>query len=117
MKSTDLKIVFSTAFIFLAIMACDDSEAIQEDSMKFYYAETFCADPWEQTDVSTDEALKIQVSEYLTNLDIIFYELEILDGGVEEVCYACSCTSGRIIEVISTSTYQNILLENGFKLK
>ena len=84
----------------------------------FYYEETGCADPWDNGNSISDEVLKAQVSGYLTDhLRIQYSNLRITHDGTPEVCQTCSCRTGRIIRIEADKVYQDVLIENGFKVE
>ena len=84
----------------------------------FYYEETYCSDPWDDGSSVSDEVLKAQVSEYLIDpLGVDFVNLHITHDGTSEVCSACSCKAGRIIRIEADKVYQDVLIENGFKVE
>ena len=101
-----------------ALVSCEKDDVTTGEVESFYYEETYCADPWERSDSASDEVLRERVSEYLNGtLDIDYYGLRITHDGKTEICSACSCTTGRIIIIEADKAYQDILIENGFKVE
>lgn len=58
------------------------------------YEQTYCADPWGQYDLP-DTALLQNLNEYFDSLGVTLYNLGIEEGGIQEICMACSCKSGK----------------------
>lgn len=118
MRTAVIKFTLPLMFIIFTMFACEKDDGLTGNRNDYYYEETYCADPWRQNDSASDEALKERVSEYLTHtLDIEFSNLHITHDGISEVCLACHCRTGRIIRIEADEVYQDILIENGFKVK
>ncbi|MGJ3235745.1 hypothetical protein [Marivirga sp.] len=117
MRIVVFKFVLPLIIVFLSILSCESEEELSGELEDFFRAETYCADPWEQNNIDSDEELKEQVSEYLNNLDISYYDLKITHDGEKQFCFACHCTSGRLIRFKSDRVNQEILLENGFQME
>ncbi len=64
---------------------------------QMYYDETYCADQWGQNTVSDDDKKK-NIEKYLKNKDIKIFKVEITNDGTLELCFACSCKTGKRIK-------------------
>ncbi|MGM0582496.1 MAG: hypothetical protein ACQETL_17590 [Bacteroidota bacterium] len=117
MRISVLKSILPLIVVFLAMLSCEADIKLSGELEDFFRAETYCADPWELNNIESDEELKEQVSEYLNNLDIDYFELVISHDGQMEACRACGCKTGRIIRFKSDKAYQEILFENGFQVE
>lgn len=84
----------------------------------FFYEETYCSDPWDKGNSISDGGFKAKVSEYLKDsLGVDYSDLRITHDGTAETCEACNCRTGRIIRLEADKAYEDILLENGFKVE
>lgn len=118
MRIAIINFIFPVVFIFFTIFACEKDNGLTGNRENFYYEESYCADPWERSDSASDEELKERVSKYLKGtLDIDYFNFRVTHDGKTEICSSCSCTTGRIIRIEADQAYQNILLENGFKVE
>lgn len=78
--------------LFLGILTLSSCEKTTNTTW-VYYNETYCADPWEQANVSKEEK-KNNIVKYFKEQGIKIYAIEILNDGTPEMCEACHCKSG-----------------------
>ncbi len=95
---------------------CNDEET--ETAKQWYqYQETQCADAW-QTGIGTDEAtVMTAVEDYLENLDIEVFDINMNSDGQGEACLACVCLSGRIIRIEANVNDATALQAEGFEVE
>ncbi len=118
MKIGNIKFILPLIFIFFAIVACEKDDGLTGSKENFYYEETALNDPWDGKPPTSDAELKAFVSEYLkSTLGIEFSHLSITHDGTAEGCFAPHCRTGRIIRIEADKAYQDVLIENGFKIK
>jgi hypothetical protein len=72
-----------------------EEEAV--DAVWVFYDETGCADVWGMNNVSEQEKL-INIENYLNDLNVNVFELEIAEDRPPEDCFACSCKTGFVIK-------------------
>lgn len=102
--------------IILGFTSCKKEDDLPENLVSYYYEETYCADPWENNNSSSDAALQTIVSDYLSiSLGVKFYRLRITDEGTPQACFACSCKTGKIIRIEADLANEKRLVEAGFK--
>ena len=84
---------------FLVFSACKKDETDQW----FNYAQTYCADPWDQQDSLGSSALILEVraTDYLsTTAGVTVYDFEFMENfAPAENCEACSCKTGNLIKI------------------
>ena len=88
-------------------------EAAAVDTVWMYYDETGCADAWGMNNVPEQEKL-INIENYLNDLNINIFELEISEDGPPEDCFACSCKTGFVIKCLINGEDVNILIAENF---
>ncbi|WP_299988956.1 hypothetical protein [uncultured Pontibacter sp.] len=86
--------------IILTLVATLSSCKKDNESAIFYWDETGCADPWKQNSDDTEEERKAEIKRYLENQNVRVEKIEFeFDQAKQQVCYACHCTTGRVIMV------------------
>lgn len=68
-----------------------------QDTTWVYYDETYCSDPWGEIG-ATDGERKEGIAEYLQSEGLNIFRIEITNEGDEQFCYACHCTTGKLIK-------------------
>ena len=102
----------------IALASCEKDDGLAGRKENFYYEQTLGLDPWGDKHPTTDAELQVLVSNYLKNtLRIEFSNLSITHDGTGRVCLAPHCKTGRIIRIEADKAYQDVLIENGFKVE
>lgn len=100
------------SFITLFFMNCDDTDSTT--SIWYQYNETQCADAW-QTGIGSPIAdVETAVENYFSNLNIDIEEITVDTSGTPEVCLACMCLSGRLINIKVDDSHEAAVLAEGF---
>ena len=104
-------ISLSYSFIILLLSSC-----CHEESTEYIFNETYCANPWQRTGSwSNDDEKLVVISTYLSDsLEIDFKNLNINLENSPEACQACSCHSGKVVELSASNIYEDILVSKGF---
>lgn len=90
------QLIFITLTLFAALASCKKDD----ESTIFYWDETGCADPWKQNSDDTEEERKAEIKRYLENQNVKVKRIEFeFDQAKQQLCYACHCTTGRVIIV------------------
>jgi hypothetical protein len=106
------KIIF-IIILMLSIVGCHKDSA--ENNIWFSYAETGCLDKWRGFPHRTDSELANAVTKYLFYQNITIYDIKIgFDSLLYNPCYACHCTTGRVIDILSNSENNILLTQIGF---
>ncbi|MCX2740409.1 hypothetical protein [Pontibacter anaerobius] len=91
---------YQLIIITLALLAALSSCKKDSESTIFYWNETGCAAPWKQDSDDTEEERKAEIKRYLENQNVKVEKIEFeFDQAKMQNCYACHCTTGRIIVV------------------
>jgi len=90
-------LIFAFVAIMLSCTSCDNNST--DDYTWYFYNETQCADPWQTGIGSPTQDIETAVGNYLDGLDINYDAINVDTSGTPEICLACSCLSGRIINV------------------
>ncbi len=98
--------------IFLG--ACCD----KDESNIYYFNETGCANPWDgqfAPDSFSTAGYQQQIQQFLESegIEVRSVNFEI-DSSVMMVCYACHCTTGKVIIADVECGRHNTLIELGF---
>jgi hypothetical protein len=111
MKTTNLISLLSLLALF-TFTSCEKTDGSIVD---FVYGETQCADPWGEA--SDDDKLKVVIEDYLADqgIDIISINFTAFDGQIH--CQACTCSSGRDIELRASEDFTTKLEGLGFELQ
>lgn len=111
MKTTHLIFLLSLLTL-LSFTSCDKLEGSIVD---FVYAETQCADPW--GNAADDDDLRKAIEDYLSDegIDVVSLDFTAYDG--LNHCQACSCSSGRDIEITASEDLTTKLGALGFELQ
>jgi hypothetical protein len=110
-----MKSLFLSAFcslILLLLHSCENEG--NSELLVFYYDQTSCSDPWANSYYDSKE-LKSAVISYLSNqgirpVDFLFLSTD----GIQQICSACSCTTGNRIWIKAPGRFEGRLLELGF---
>ncbi len=113
-RNFKLKIVgFGLMIFFLPTMVFS---CTKDNIDKFYYEETYCADPWERniSDKYGDQ-YQGEIKVFLADsFNIIVEEITVTKEKEGELCDACVCKSGRYIWANAKSEYSDKLVKIGF---
>lgn len=106
------------AIILVVISIIGFSSCGKYNDAKFYYKETYCADPWGNNSTRLSNAdLEKLVSSYLTDsIKIKISNCQVTNEGEIENCYACSCKTGRYVRIDADESYTNVLNDLRFIL-
>ena len=89
------------AILILLFSACN-----KEKLRVFYFDETGCSNPWDEyysVDTFSIDALSETIRAFLIDEGIGAESIDIgFDSSKVELCYACHCTTGRVISVKAT---------------
>lgn len=105
------QLIIITLTLFAALSSCkkDDEPAI------FYWDETGCADPWKQNSDDTEEERKVEIKRYLENQNVNVKKIKFeFDQAKQQFCYACNCTTGRVIVVKVAGSDEQIMKKLNF---
>ena len=108
--SSSLIILFCTTFIY----SCNKNN----EPTILYFNETGCNNPWDSyytADTFSLDALNETINNFLINENIEVNSIEIdMDSSIISFCYACSCTTGRVITVNARCGDKRKLKKLGF---
>ncbi|HCP40913.1 MAG TPA: hypothetical protein DIT65_03895 [Cryomorphaceae bacterium] len=99
--------------ILAGASSCENSSS----SDIFYYDETGCADVWwvNFNDTLAPGVYESVVSAYLLNADIEMYSFDTFyDSTVAELCFACHCRTGTVLQVEVESGNKRKMRSLGF---
>jgi len=111
-----MKLLLSLLFLIFIVIACHKDEPIGKDSYtRFYYKQTYCADPWPTG--NTDSITLVNVTGYLNSLNLYIADLGIKQDGNIEICQACACKTGKTIYVatLNNDSLKARYIRAGFK--
>ena len=85
----------------------------------FFYDETGCSDAWwkdaPQIDTLTPQIYEERVTNYLENRSIEVFSFQITyDSTVVELCFACHCKTGVVLEIEVESGKRRKMRQLGF---
>ena len=85
----------------------------------FFYNETGCSDAWwedaPQIDTLTPEIYEEWVANYLESKNVEVFSFQITyDSAVAELCMACDCKTGRVLELEVESGKRRKMRQLGF---
>lgn len=90
------QLIITTLVLFAALSSCKKDSELSI----FYWDETGCADPWKQGSDDTEEERKAEIKRYLENQNVNVQQIAFkFDQAKQQLCYACHCTTGRVIVV------------------
>ncbi len=95
------KETISTSSEETIISVCSENIDLPEETLItawVYFDETYCADPWGNSNDSESEKL-INIENYLNDLNVAVFEIEISEENVPETCLSCGCHSGFVIKL------------------
>jgi len=81
---------------FMGIVTLNGCEKLVKTSW-VYYDESYCADPWGNNSVQTDEK-KENIETHFKDKGIKIFKVEILDDRTPESCFSCRCKTGNRIK-------------------
>ena len=105
MKPGSIFLIFMISICFLG---CENKES---DFIWAYITETQCANAWDNIGLNTTED---NVSEYLDRNNILIFDFKIEVYSNGPFCNACTCVSGRNIEVLIETKNLEHLKKLGF---
>ena len=76
-----------------------------------YYQETQCSNPWDNI---SSESTESKVEEYLKQNGIALFEISIIRYSYGPFCTACTCPSGRGIQVLILESDVDTIKNLGF---
>jgi len=102
--------------LFASFSSCEDLDPV-EAQVDFLFKETYCANPWHNSQNYSDEEYLQVINDYLmTDLGVVYQGLHITDDGVVQTCEACHCLSGDIIRLSADKEFSEMLIGVGFEL-
>ncbi|MCC2548392.1 hypothetical protein LJY25_18240 [Hymenobacter sp. BT175] len=117
MKATRLSVLLLSSLLGLGATSCFCGEKEEvcpaEDSVKVTYAQTQCADHWGQA--SDPQVLASKASAYLTQKGVQVYSVTAASTGPAQVCSACTCLTGNVVEAYVAQADLPTVLGLGFK--
>ena len=108
-------IILGFVIVFVSCNSDDDQSmecARNDNSTCIFYEETGCADPWGNH--PSDQILSQEILNYFLSKGATLFDIVFLNTGNAQVCNACHCKTGRIIEAKIETLQLSIALENGF---
>lgn len=104
-----------TILLLLSLQSCQDDNT-PVNQLEFYWDQTSCADPWSTGSNGSNEATRQAVENYLEQEDVHGAVVtSITSNGVQVVCSACSCTTGKRINVEVPLNQKSKMLTLGFQ--
>jgi hypothetical protein len=100
------------AFIGIAFLSCSKDDDSNE-YLFVLYNQTYCADPWGNTDNNNELADK--VGDYFKAENIEIFNIKIDNKGTPQLCNACMCLSGKRIIANVNKHDLNSIKEYGFQ--
>jgi hypothetical protein len=108
-----MKYLFTISLI-IVLTSCGKRDA----PAPFYFDETGCSNPWDsyyQSDTFSLEALRESIEVYFQDENIPINSVDFdFDSSKIELCYACHCTTGRIIVVNAPRNQKRKMKQLGF---
>ncbi|MAZ97536.1 MAG: hypothetical protein CMP53_08450 [Flavobacteriales bacterium] len=101
--------------LFLAFIACEKDTSPD----LFYYDETGCADAWwvdaPPIDTLTMDIYEEYVASYLENNNVEVLSFNVTyDSTVAQVCMACFCKTGKVLQIEVQSGKKRKMRQLGF---
>ncbi|WP_339754913.1 hypothetical protein [Algoriphagus aquimarinus] len=101
--------------LLLFLQSCQDDN-IPLNQLEFYWDQTGCADPWSTSANNSNDETKEAVEDYLRNEGVMGAKvLSITGDGIQQICLACFCTTGKRINVTVPLIQKSKMLALGFK--
>ncbi len=102
--------------LLLLLQSCNE-ENVPLNHLQFFWEQTGCADPWNnKVNNSSNEAVQKAVEDYLSDEGVRGAKvISITNDGVQTDCLACSCTTGKRINVIAPRNQKSKMLALGFQ--
>ncbi len=115
MNATRLPVLLLSSLLALGATSCFCGEEVYpaEDSVKVTYAQTQCADHWGQA--NDPQLLASKASTYLTQKGVQVYSISATTAGPAQVCNACTCLTGNVVEAYVAQADLPAVLSLGFK--
>lgn len=112
-----MKYYLALPFLLLFLLQSCKEENLPLNHLQFYWEQTGCADPWSnKVNNSSNEAVQKAVEDYLSDEGILDARvISVTSDGNKMVCLACSCLTGRRINVTAPSNQKSMMLALGFK--
>lgn len=97
----------------LFLQGCQDDNSL--NTLEFYWDQTSCGDPWITGSNGSNEETRQAVENYLEQKDVNGAVVtSITSDGVQVVCLACSCTTGKRINVTVPANQKSKMIALGF---
>lgn len=110
------KIKYLLIICFLSYFAQSCTQETDDNFLEFYWDQTGCADPWQNTGGNSEEELKVTIENYLKTQGVSGARVkDITNDALPQVCLACFCTTGRRIFVEVPLVNKNTMLALGFQ--
>src|SRR5690606_10272505 len=104
-----------TILLLLSLQSCQ-YENKPLNQLEFYWDQTGCADPWNTNNQDSENEIKRAVEGYLKEEGVSGAKvISIINDGVGQDCFACSCTTGNRIYVTAPKIQKSKMLALGFK--
>jgi len=109
-----MRLVIKTVFLYLTIasfFSCD-----KDMNVEYVYAQTYCADPWDNIPQNTMELFDSQVNfeNYMSAEGVDYSTYSFEQENEAEQCEACSCLTGFIFRITASDEFETELLNLGF---
>ncbi len=100
----------------ISFASCCDKDDDNDHLVTMHYHETKCSDKWMTGENSPEEAVKTALTDYMMDeYEIQLDEVELsFDANIGQDCEACSCLTGRIIEVSVDESFTDELESENF---
>ena len=101
--------------LIVMLLSCEKESTLD----LFFYEETGCSDAWwedtPQIDTITPQIYEECVTHYLVTRNIEVYSFQITyDSTVAELCFACHCKTGVVLELEVESGKRRKMRQLGF---
>lgn len=104
-----------TILLLLSLQSCQDDNT-PLNQLEFYWDQTGCADPWSTSTNNSNVETQKAVGDYLRNEGVTGAKvLSITGDGIQQICLACFCTTGKRINVTVPLNQKSKMLALGFK--
>jgi hypothetical protein len=103
--------------IGLAVLGVASSCHRDRAPLEFVYEEQVCGNPWgERLTGQSLESYEHIIGNYLAeSLDVVFFDINVEDPGLQPACLACTCVTGVRVFVLSNEASRDALLAAGFR--
>lgn len=91
----------------------DTTEEVK-DTVRVYYDETFCADPWGGLNSDSEDEKKTKIENYFIDLEIELFEIKKTEVNSPETFFLCVAKTGYIFEFKIREEDVDTLINEGF---